>query len=79
MYYNLATVKAPADIAEKVLKPNWQLIVDKATGMKFTPFHKSKGDILDNTSARLKAVEQLAGKEVQVWCQDNAGENKVLE
>ena len=47
--------------------------------MKFTTFHKSKDDILNNTSARLKVTEQLAGKQIQICCRDNAEENKVLE
>ena len=79
MYHDLATVKAPADVAEKVSKPNWQLIVDEATGMKFSSFRKSKDGILEDTSAQLKAMEQLAGNEIQIWRQDNAGEIKVLE
>ena len=66
MYHNLVTVKAPADVTEKGLKPNWQLMVDKATGMKFCSFHKNKDDILEDTSAQLKAMEQLAGKESQI-------------
>ena len=40
----MATVKAPADVAGKVNKPNWQLIVHEATGMKFSTFHKNKDD-----------------------------------
>ena len=79
IYHDLATVKAPADVAEKVSKPNWHLIVDKETDMKFTTFHKNKDDILDNASTQLKVMEQLVGKEIQIWQQDNAGENMVLE
>jgi hypothetical protein len=47
--------------------------------MKFLLFHKNKDNILDNTSDRLKAMDWLVGQEIQVWRQDNAGENKVLE
>ena len=79
MYHHLATVKAPTDVAEKVSKPNWQIIVEEATGVNFTTFCKNKDDILDNISAQLKAMERLAGKEIQIWRQDNAGKNKVLE
>ena len=32
IYHNLATVKAPSDVAEKVSKPVWQLFVDEARG-----------------------------------------------
>ena len=79
LYHYLSTVKAPAAVAEKVSNHNWQLIVDEAAGMKFTTFHKNKDDILDNTSAQLKAIERLAGKGIQAWRQDNAGENKAVE
>ena len=54
-------------------------MVNEATGMKFSSFHKNKDDILKDTSVQLKAMEQLASKEIQIWRQDNAGENKVLE
>ena len=75
----MATVKAPADAVGKVYNPNLQLVVDKTTAMKFTTFHKHKADILDTISAQLMTMEQLAGKEIQVWSQDNPGENKVLD
>ena len=46
--------------------------------MKCSTFQKNKDNILDNTSVRLKAMERLAGKEIQVWHQDKNGENKGL-
>ena len=73
------TVKASSDVAEKVPKPMRQLLVDEATGLKFLTFHKTKDVILEDSSTRLKAMEQLAGKEIQILQQDNAGENKALE
>ena len=51
LYHNLITVKAPVDTVEKVNTHNWQSVVDEATGMKFSTFHKNKDDILDNTRA----------------------------
>ena len=47
--------------------------------MKISTFHKTKDVILDVSSVRLKALEQLAGKKIQISWQDNAGENKSLE
>ena len=79
VYHDLATMKAPANVVEKVPKPDWQVFVDEATGMKFCTFHKFKDDILEDTSAQLKAMEHLANREIQIWRQDNAGENKALE
>ena len=79
LYHDLATVEAPVDVSEKVSKPVWQFIVDKVTGMKFFTFHKIKDVILNDISAQLKTMERIPGREIQVWCQDDAGENKVLE
>ena len=47
--------------------------------MKNATFHKTKDAILEDSSARLKALERLAGKEIQILRQDNAGKNKSLE
>ena len=66
MYHDLATVKAPADVAEKLLKPNWQPFVNEATGMKVSSFRKNKDGILEDTSARLKAMERLADKKIWI-------------
>ena len=59
-------MKAPTGVVETVSKPNWQLFVDKATEMKFSTFHKFKVGILEDASARLKAIEQLVDKEIQI-------------
>ena len=75
----MATSKAPTNIAETVNTPKWQLAVDEATSVRFSTFHKNKDNILDDISAQLKAMERLSGQEIQVWHQDNTGENKVLE
>ena len=64
---------------EKILKPNWQLFVNKATIIKLSTFHKFKDDIPEDTSALLNATKRLDDKEIQSWRQDNAGNNKALE
>ena len=59
-------------------KPNWQMIVDEATGMKFSAFYPTKSGIVDDTSKKLRLYEKAAKKEIKFWRQDNAGENKIL-
>ena len=79
VYHDLAPVKTPSDVVEKVSKPVWQIFVDETTGIKFSTFHNAKDEILVDSTARLKALERLEDKEIQIWRQDNAGENKALE
>ena len=68
LYHDMAMVKTPAEVAEKVSKPNWQLIVDEALGIKLLLFHKNTGDVLDSMITPLKAMERFAGQEIKVWC-----------
>jgi hypothetical protein len=51
---------------EKVGKPVWQHIIDKAMDMKFSAFHKNKDSSLDITSAQLKEMERIVDQEIQV-------------
>jgi hypothetical protein len=67
------------DVKETVSKSVWQTIVDKATWMKFSTLYNQNNKILDNISAQLKACELVTDKKIQHWCQDNPGENKILE
>ena len=39
---DIATVKAPKSLNIKVGKPQWHLLVDEATNMKFSSFHEKK-------------------------------------
>ena len=67
LYCDLATVKAPADVAEKLNKLNWQFIMDEVTDMKLLLCQKNMNDILDGTNAQLEAMGRLTGREIQVW------------
>ena len=79
LYHDLAIVKVPADVDEKVNKPFWESIVIKATRMKSSMFYRKKNKIVGDTSICLKVCGLVAGKEIQHWRQDNAGDNKIME
>jgi hypothetical protein len=59
-FHNFVTVKAPVVVDETVSKSLWQIIIDKATGIKFSQFHKKKNKIVDDTSVWMKACELVA-------------------
>ena len=71
-------MKAPRDTGLTVKKPNWQMTVDEATGMKFSVFYETKNGIVEDTNKKLRLCEKAAKKEIKFWRQDNAGENKIL-
>ena len=48
-------------------KPNWQLIVDKAIGMKFTTFHKNKDGILNDTNQGNSGLASIKLERIRCW------------
>ena len=60
-----------------VTKPQWHLMVDEATGMKFSAFFEKKNDIVEPTCIKLNKLAEIAG-EVKHLRQDNAGKNLAL-
>ena len=61
-----------------IYKPNWRLIVDERTGMKFTEFFTNKSSMVEPTCELLHNWKEQ-GKPVKFIRCDNAGENKKLE
>ena len=51
---DIATVKARQGIEMKVSKPQWQNVVDEATGMIFPAFFKTKDAIVESTCEKLR-------------------------
>ena len=45
------------------------MIVDEATGMKFSEFYAAKSGIVDDTSKKLRLYEKAAKKEIKFWRQ----------
>jgi hypothetical protein len=61
-----------------VTKPNWQIMVDERTGMKFLDFFKAKNGMIEPTCAQWNRWK-AAGLVVKYVRLDNAGENNALK
>jgi len=77
IFLDLATVKDRLGKTE-LSKPNWRIMVDERTGMKFCDFFARKSDMIEPTCQQLHKWKQ-AGLSVKYIRLDNAGENKKLE
>jgi hypothetical protein len=77
IFLDLATVKTPKG-APKISKPNWRIMVDERTGMKFSDFYEKKDGMIEPTCAQLNRWKD-AGLAVKYVRLDNAGENKGLK
>ena len=77
IFLDISTVK---DRTGKIdlTKPNWRIMVDERTGMKFSDFFTKKIDMVEATCKQLNMWNQ-AGLGVKYIRLDNAGENKKLE
>ena len=61
-----------------VTKPNWRIIVDERTGMKFSDFFDKKSGMVEPT-CEMWYKWKTAGLGVNACRLDNAGENKLLQ
>ena len=77
IFLDIATVKRPKD-GPKVMIPNWQIMVDERTGMKFSDFYASKTAIVEPTCEQWHKWKTV-GLAVKYCRLDNAGENKLLQ
>ena len=74
MFLDLSSVK---EDGKKILK-HWRLMVDEATGLKFTKFVTTKDGMVEPTLRELQKLRH-ANKDVKfIWC-DNGGENEALK
>ena len=78
IHLDISSVKAPKDLQVNVTKPNWRIMVDERTGMKWSDFYEAKSDMVEPTCEEFYQWK-LAGKPVQFVRGDNAGENKKLK
>jgi hypothetical protein len=74
VFLDIATVKKPKD-GLKVNKPNWRIMVDERTGMKFSDFFETKSGMIEPTCAPWNRWKD-AGLAVKYVRLDNAGEKK---
>ena len=78
IYLDMSSVKKPKLLDISVNKPNWRLMVDKLTGMKWSEFYERKSDMVEPTCIQFNKWKQ-DGKPVGIVRCDNGGENKALE
>ena len=78
MYIDISTVKSPKSVSVTVTKPQWRMMVDEYTGMKWSDFFETKDGMVEPTCEKLyKWMKNKKGaKYIRL---DNAGENKLLE
>jgi hypothetical protein len=77
IFLDLSTVKNPKS-GPKISKPNWRIMVDERTGMKFSDFYATKDGMVEPTCAQWNRWKD-AGLAVKFVRLDNAGENKSLQ
>ena len=77
---DISTIKKPNGNpkVKTVVRGNWRLIVDEATGYKTTDFYAKKSDMVESTCDKFNRWKQQS-KPVKVVRCDNAGENYKLE
>jgi hypothetical protein len=76
IYLDLSRLIRAGD--KTIYKPNWRLIVDERTGMKFTDFFTNKSKMVEPTCELLHKWKGQGRPVKYIRC-DNAGENKKLE
>ena len=74
---DISTIKAPKAENVSITQPNWRVIVDEYTEMKFSDFYSTKDGMVEPTCEKLEMWKE-AGIPVKYLRMDNAGENLVL-
>ena len=74
---DIATVKKLVNLDVSVTKPNWCIIVDECTQLKFSNFFDRKNGMVEPTCEKINKWKQK-GIVVKYVRLDNAGENKLL-
>jgi hypothetical protein len=77
IFLDIAMVKK-AKGGPPVMKPNWRIMVDERTGMKFSDFYARKTGMVEPT-CEMWHKWKTVGLEVRACRLDNAGENKMLQ
>lgn len=77
IYLDISTIKAKKN-GPKVTKPNWRIMVDEHSTMKFSDFYSTKDGMVEPTCATLNKWKQ-DGHGAKFIRLDDAGENKLLQ
>ena len=78
LFLDIATAKAPKGVMQKASRPQWRIIVDERSKMKFSGFFPKKSGMVE-PKCELLNKWKLGGKPIQYIRMDNAGENKTLQ
>ncbi len=80
VYLDLSKITVPHDdgTESKTNKKNWRIMVDEATGKKWSSFHDSKSGMVEPT-CKLLNVLKSKGLPVRKICLDPVGENVNME
>jgi hypothetical protein len=76
IFLGIATIKKVKD-GPSVYRPNWRIMVDERTNLKFSDFYQTKAGMVKPTCEQFHRWKQ-AGQPVKFVRLDNAGENKTL-
>ena len=75
---DISTIKAPKGVRVNVTKPQWRILIDHRTMMKFSDFYCKKSDMVEPTCELFNKWKEERKPVKQLRC-DNAGENISLE
>jgi hypothetical protein len=76
IFMDISTIKGKKD-GPSVTKPNWRIMVDEHSSMKFTHFYQTKNGMVEPTCEIMSKWKQ-DGHGAKYVRMDNAGENKLL-
>ena len=77
IFLDISAVKKPKG-GPRVYKPNWRMMVDERTQLKFSDFFETKDGMVEPTLEQINKWD-AAGLKVKYIRLDNAGENKKLK
>eukprot|EP00957_Ditylum_brightwellii_P144151 10983086-Ditylum_brightwellii.AAC.1 len=78
VHLSILTIKALEKVKVKVTKPNWCIMVEEKTGMKWSDFYPTKDGMIEPTCKQL--YKWKAGKKAVKYLEcNNTGENRALE
>ena len=78
IFLDISSVRPKKDMKVTVTKPNWRIMVDERTQMKWSQFFRTKNGMIEPTCVMFYKWKQ-SGKPVKYLRMDNSGENKKLE
>jgi hypothetical protein len=78
VFLDIMAIKKPEGESESVYKPNWRIVEDERTQMKFSDFFMSKNGMAEPTCELFQRWKDV-GREVRYLRMDNAGKNKLLQ